>query len=98
MVENTNKNDSDDWITYRRLVVETLQRLDERVLALHEKSHENANRIRVIESADFKRLIENVDNGLNDALRDTDNRFNDLQKEVEDIKVSFGSKFGVLKG
>lgn len=63
---STNQNfatEIDDWSVYRRLVVDTLKRLDERTAELHNRQTQDGNRILQIEGrlADLKNVEDKLD-------------------------------------
>jgi len=49
-MSTTQSSELDDWTVYRRLVVDTLKRLDERTAELHLRQSLDGNRILLIES------------------------------------------------
>lgn len=52
---------AEDWNSYRKLIIDTLRRLDERTLALNESLQELHTRVTVLEKEDSKDELARLD-------------------------------------
>lgn len=68
------QSSTEDWSTYRKLVIDTLRRLDARTLEFHDSLSDIKTRIALIERGDPTDDIDRIDT-LIDSLRDDLNKF-----------------------
>ena len=54
----------EDWSSYRKLVIDTLRRLDERTLGFHESLNELHTRVTLLEKLDHADELERIDKEL----------------------------------
>lgn len=75
----------DDWSVYRRLVVDTLQRLDERTAELHQHQSTDSNRILLIE----RRMpdLDDVENSITNINKAIDNIVSERSTEKTIRKI-----------
>lgn len=81
----------DDWSVYRRLVVDTLKRLDERTAALHTQQQIDGNKISLIENRlkDLEEVERNI-KSLSSKIHDINNE-RSTEKSVRKIFLSLGA-------
>ena len=71
---------AEDWSSYRKLVVDTLRRLDERTIEIYDKMTDLSQRVTILEQNDNDKEIER----LEDRLTKLDDEYKDFKSEVSD--------------
>lgn len=74
---------TEDWNSYRKLVVDTLRRLDERTLEIYDKMADLSSRVTILEQIDNDKELKRLD----DRITDLDDNYSDFKTEISD-KVS----------
>lgn len=85
-----NNNDlSEEWISYRKLVIETLSKLDDRSLELYDRVADLAARVHVLESA--KNSSRDIDL-INESLDDLDGDLKSVTSRITVIETELTKK------
>lgn len=81
----SNNNDlSEEWVAYRKLVIETLSKLDERSLELYDRVADLAGRVTALEKnrSPAQQEISNLD----DAVDELDTEMKDALKRIDALE------------
>lgn len=81
---------SEDWSSYRKLVVDTLKRLDDRTLDTFQRLSDLTSRVHVIENNSNIGRIES-------DVKAIDKRADDIEADINEIKTTLAEQAGSKK-
>jgi predicted RNase H-like nuclease (RuvC/YqgF family) len=83
MVGDRHNDVSEEWVSYRKLVIETLSKLDDRSLELFDRVSEVSGRVTNLEKAinEFPNIIEQDVAELREARKENTKRIETLERE-----------------
>jgi len=85
---------SEDWSSYRKLVVDTLKRLDDRTMEIYQKFFDLMGRVTALETIDVDKEISRVEKKIESVETDVE----ELSDNLEDLKVELGEQKGFRQG
>lgn len=84
---------SEDWSSYRKLVVDTLKRLDDRTLDTFQRLSDLTSRVHLIENNSHTRDLGRLENEINAV----DGRVDDIDDQLLEITKTLAEQAGSKK-
>ncbi len=88
---------SEDWSSYRKLVVDTLKRLDDRTLDTFQRLSDLASRVQVIEHSGHGKELARLEAQLQNEINKMSTKMTDIDDEIEKINDTLSSAAGAQK-